>query len=215
MFRQTIGPLFSAKIVPLPNRKSYGEPCPEKLKIVHAVPVFKKGSRLLLSNYRPISLLSNLNKIFEKIIYKRVIDFIDKHDLLYSKQYGFRSGHSTTQAIIDITEKIRASLDDNKVSCGIFIDLQKAFDTVNHNILLKKLDHYGFRGIINNWFRSYLTERKQKVSINGFVSQTKTLKHGVPQGSVLGPILFLLYINDLHNASNFPLLTILLMIPIF
>ena len=136
---------------------------PEKLKHANVVPIFKKGSRLLVSNYRPISLLSNLNKIFEKIIYNRMYAFLENHDILYGLQFGFRARHSTTHALISITENIRSALDDGKVSCGIFIDLQKAFDTVNHEILLKKLHHYGFRGIINEWFCSYLSERKQKV----------------------------------------------------
>ena len=163
---------------------------PDRLKLVNVIPIFKKGSRLLVSNYRPISLLSNLNKIFEKIMYKRIYGFIERNSSLYSHQFGFRAKHSTTHALIDITEKIRKALDDNKVACGIFVDLQKAFDTVNHDILLDKLKFCGFRGIINEWFRSYLHERKQKVCINGFESQIKTLNHGVPQGSVLGPILF-------------------------
>ena len=107
---------------------------------------------------------------------------------------------NTTTALISITEKIRSALDSGKVTCGIFIDLQKAFDTVNHEILLKKLDHYGFRGRIYDWFRSYLCERNQKVTINGYVSDNRVIYHGVPQGSVLVPILFLLYINDLHTC---------------
>ena len=176
---------------------------PDRLKLVNAIPIFKKGSRLLVSNYRPISLLSNINKIFEKIVYKRIYNFIEENKCLYSLQFGFRAKHSTTHALINITEKIRSALDNNKVASGIFVDLQKAFDTVNHEILLSKLEYYGFRGIINDWFRSYLQERKQKVCINGFESEIKTIHHGVPQGSVLGPILFLLYINDLHKCITF------------
>ena len=107
---------------------------PEKLKLVNVIPIYKKGSRLLVSNYRPISLLSNLNKIFEKINYKRVYSFIERNECLYTFQFGFRAKHSTTHALINITEKIRSALDQNKVSCGIFVDLQKAFDTVNHEI---------------------------------------------------------------------------------
>ena len=111
---------------------------------------------------------------------------------------------ATTHALISITEKLRSALDADagNVACGIFIDLQKAFDTVNHEILLKKLEHYGFRGIIIDWFRSYLHERKQKVTINGYVSETRIIKHGVPQGSVLGSILFLLYRVFFYMFTN-------------
>ena len=146
---------------------------PDRLKIVNAIPIFKKGSRLTICNYRPISLLPNVNKIFEKMMYKRAYDLIEKYSILSPQQFGFRSKHSTTHALINITEKIRSALDQNKVSCGIFIDLQKAFDTVNHEILLHKLNYYGFRGVVNDWFRSYLHERKQKVCINGYESELK------------------------------------------
>ena len=176
---------------------------PEKLKIVNVIPVFKKGSRLQVSNYRPISLLSNINKIFEKVMHRRMTEFLEFHKKIYIRQFGFRSKHSTTHALIDITNKIKEALDKNLVSCGVFVDLQKAFDTVNHEILLNKLHHYGFRGCINDWFRSYLNERKQRVTINGFESEIKLIKHGVPQGSVLGPLLFLIYINDLNKSISF------------
>ena len=147
---------------------------PEELKYVNAIPIHKKGSRILLSNYRPISLLSNLNKIFEKIIYSRPFRFLEKYNCIYELQYGFRPRHSTTHALINITERIRETLDNKKPVSGAFVDLQKAFDTVNHHILLKKLEYYGIRGTINAWFKSYIYNRKQTVIINE--SEEKNLK---------------------------------------
>ena len=115
-------------------------------------PVFKGDDDTDANNYRPISLLSNFNRVFEKIIYKRLTSYIEKHDLLNSSQYGFRKGHSTQHAILDIVNDIQSNMNRRLLSCGIFIDLKKAFDTVDHDVLLDKLNHYGFRGIINSWF---------------------------------------------------------------
>ena len=133
-------------------------------------------------------------------MHKRVYDFMEKHNLIYPSQFGFRLFHSTVHALTDMTETIRRSIDDNKFVAGIFIDLQKAFDTVDHNILLSKLEHYWIRGTANNWFRSYLSNRKQFVSISDKQSDMAFMSYGVPQGSVLGTLLILIYINDLHNA---------------
>ena len=154
---------------------------PDLLKIAKTIPIYKKGSKLMTGNYRPISLLSNLNKILEKLMFSRVYKFLDNHKCFYNLQFGFRSKHSTTHALIEITENIRKALDDNEYACGIFIDLQKAFDTVNHSILIDKLYHYGIRGVGNDWFKSYLSNRSQYVSIQGFDSDTKEVRHGVPQ----------------------------------
>ena len=182
---------------------------PSQLKEAKVIPVFKnKGSPFDAENYRPISLLSNIDKIFQKLMHKRLINFLDQSHSIYPLQFGFRSNHSTESALLYCINQISSALDEGNFGCSIFIDLQKAFDTVDHEILLSKLDFYGIRGNALKWFRSFLTERSQFVSISGTESKSRFMQHGVPQGSVLGPLLFLIYVNDLHVALRYSLVNL-------
>lgn len=174
---------------------------PDFLKEARVVPIFKSGDPTDVNNYRPISTLSMLNKLLEQMVAARLSSFLDTHKHLYNQQYGFRKGSSTLTATCELLKDIYDSLDERKFCGALFLDLQKAFDTINHELLLQKLEFYGIRGKANSLLRSYLTNRMQHVSVNGTRSESRRISTGVPQGSNLGPLLFLVFINDLSRLQ--------------
>ena len=176
---------------------------PNIFKIAEVKSLFKGGDRRVKENYRPISLLPLFSKLFEKVIAKRMKLYFETNGILTNHQFGFRKSYSTELAATNLYDTLLKTLDRKDITCAIFLDLAKAFDSVNHKILLQKLEKYGVRGLPLKLIESYLSNRWQYVKINGKSSELNCLNVGIPQGSILGPLLFLIYINDLPNASNF------------
>ena len=175
---------------------------PTRFKTAEVTSIFKKGNRKFANNYRPINLLPGFSKILERTIHSRVSNFLEKHDVFYGLQFGFRKDYSTELAVTYMASDIANAIESGLTTMGIFLDLSKAFDTIHHNILLSKLCHYGIRSNAYKGFKSYLSNRRQLTKFNEVQSNYRNVQHGVPQGSILGPLFFLAYINDCREIGN-------------
>ena len=170
---------------------------PDDFKIARVTPIFKEGEKGDVSNYRPISILCIVARVSEKLLYNQPHQYLVQHNILYSDQWGFRSLHSTVLALIDCTDNWKLNIDKEKINSTILLNIKKDFDTIDHDILLQKLSHYGVANLELNFFRSYFHERKQCCNVNGQSSTFEKVRCGVPQGSILGFLLLIIYMNDL------------------
>ena len=200
-FLKTLRSSVSETLSTLHNESVLQGIFPDHIKHAMIKLVHKASSKLDMTNYRPISVLPICSKILEKLMLTRLLDFLDKEHIIYKQQFDFWKNKSITQAAFDLYARIVDVLDKGNYACSVFLDFAKAFDTVGHRILLSKLQNYGIRGIAKDLFESYLTNRKQIVKIGNITSEQKFITCGVPQGIILGPIIFLLYINDIKISS--------------
>ena len=199
---KTITPYITKSIAFITNQSLASGVFPDELKIAKIVPIFKKNDPTLLDNYRPISLLPVFSKIFERVIFDQLHNHFNLHNLYFTSQYGFRKKHSTESAVLELVDKTIKHMDSGDVPISIFLDLSKAFDTLDHDILLDKLSYYGVKETALSLFKSYLSNRKQYVEYLNTTSNFTDIKTGVPQSSILGPLLFIIYINYFPSAST-------------
>ncbi len=197
-----IGPEISKPLSHIFNLSLMQGTFPDMLKQCRVKTIFKSGSQLECDNYRPISLLSSISKILEKIFAEKLIFHLTSNDLLYTHQYGFIPNRLAEHNLLHIVNYVTSALNDGNFCVGVFLDLKKAFDVCSHSILLKKLKKMGIKGVAYKWFENYLKGRSHKVDINGNLSEEEELNISVIQGSTLGPILFLCYINDFYSATT-------------
>ena len=198
--------LISSPLAHIVNLSLSSGIIPNDLKYARVTPIHKKNSKVEPGNYRPVSILSTISKLFERIVYDQLDAYLREHKLLYEYQSGFRAAYSTETCLVHLTDYLKLEQDKGNYVGMVLLDLQKAFDTVDHEILLQKLEALGLHKSAMDWFNSYLQERQQVVDIGGTLSKPTTITCGVPQGSILGPLLFLIYVNDISSSVTCKLL---------